>query len=177
VGNLSAFQDWLHGFPGLYTDAFEYIRFYFLVLFWHFLLLVPCGTLSWLMSAFERTLHSFSYRILSYRIVSAHHVIYDSMATTDERHKIVGKLPNHCLLNVLPSLLCRCQLKCDLVVCLCAGWYSGVSAGGRRQWLGQWGPAVRAAARMHPDPATARRNRRVRRQQRRTQCPQLSGKG
>jgi len=35
----------------------EHIRFYFLVfLFYTFQLLVPCGRLSWLMSAFERTL-------------------------------------------------------------------------------------------------------------------------
>ena len=50
-------QDWLHGFPGLFTDICERIFFYFLVfLFSTFYLSVPCGRLSWLMSAFERTL-------------------------------------------------------------------------------------------------------------------------
>ena len=30
--------DWIHGFPGLFTDTSEHIRFYFLVLlFFHFL--------------------------------------------------------------------------------------------------------------------------------------------
>ena len=51
------FLDWLHGFPGLFTDTSEHIRFYFLIfLFYIFYLSVPCGRLSWLMSAFERTL-------------------------------------------------------------------------------------------------------------------------
>jgi len=49
-------QDWLHGFSGLFTDTSEHIRFYFLVLlFSTSRVLVPCGRLSWLMSAFERT--------------------------------------------------------------------------------------------------------------------------
>ena len=40
-------QDWLHRFPRLmFTDTSEHIRFYFLVLFFHFLFSVPCSRLS-----------------------------------------------------------------------------------------------------------------------------------
>ena len=49
-------NDWLHGFPGLFTDTSEHIHFCFLVFCFYTLpLLFPCGRLSWLMSAFERT--------------------------------------------------------------------------------------------------------------------------
>ena len=37
-------------------STYEHIRFYFLVFLFYTFLLVPCGRLSWLMSAFERTL-------------------------------------------------------------------------------------------------------------------------
>ena len=44
-------------FPQNFTVTSEYIRFYFLVFFvLHFLVVVPCGRLSRLMSAFDRTL-------------------------------------------------------------------------------------------------------------------------
>jgi len=58
-------QDWLRAFPGLFTDTSEHIRF-FLISFsvFHFLL-VPCGRLSWFMSAFDCTL---LYCIVSYRM-------------------------------------------------------------------------------------------------------------
>ena len=43
--------------PQTFTVTSEHIRFYFLVfLFYTFELSAPCGRLSWLMSAFERTL-------------------------------------------------------------------------------------------------------------------------
>ena len=60
--------DWLHGFPGLFTDTSEYIRFYSLV--FHsscspLSAVVLCCRLIWLMSAFDRMSeqHFFSYRI------------------------------------------------------------------------------------------------------------------
>jgi len=54
---LFLFQDCLHGFPRLFTDTSEHIRFYVLVfLFSTFWLLVPCGRSSRLTPAFERTL-------------------------------------------------------------------------------------------------------------------------
>ena len=58
-------QAWLCGFPRLFTVTSEHIRFllFRFFLFYTFLLSVPCGRLSWLMSAFERTLNSNSYRI------------------------------------------------------------------------------------------------------------------
>ena len=47
----------LHRFPGLFTVISEHICFLLLVfLFLQFYLSVPCGRLSWLMLAFERTL-------------------------------------------------------------------------------------------------------------------------
>ena len=51
-------HDWLHGFPGLFTDASEHIRFLFFTF----------SRLSWLVSAFDCTLkqHLVSYRIVSY---------------------------------------------------------------------------------------------------------------
>ena len=60
--------DWIHGFPGLFADTSEHI---FLVvfsfyLFYTFQLLVPCGRLSWLTSAFKHTLKS---HLVSYPIV------------------------------------------------------------------------------------------------------------
>ena len=50
--------DYIHGFPRLFTVTSEHIRFllYSFSLFLHFQLSVPCGKLSRLMSAFERTL-------------------------------------------------------------------------------------------------------------------------
>jgi len=45
-------QEWLHGFPSLFTDISEHIRFYFLVFLPLFSCWVPCSRLSWLMSAF-----------------------------------------------------------------------------------------------------------------------------
>ena len=62
-------RDWLHGFLGLFTDTSKHIRFYFFLVFCYSLFsLVPCGRLSWLMSAFERTLtqHLVSHRVVSY---------------------------------------------------------------------------------------------------------------
>jgi len=57
-------------FPRLFSVTFEHIRFYFLVfLFYTFQLLFPCGRLSWLVSAFERTL---KWHLVSYRIVFRH---------------------------------------------------------------------------------------------------------
>jgi len=56
--------------PQTFTVISEHVRFYFLVFFCFALWLsVPCGRLSWLMSAFERPLkrHLVSYRIVSYR--------------------------------------------------------------------------------------------------------------
>ena len=56
-------QDWLHGFPWPFTDTSEHIRFLlYIFVFSTFSFLVSCGRLSWLMSAFERTLNSISYR-------------------------------------------------------------------------------------------------------------------
>jgi len=52
-------HDWLHGLPQLFL-------FLFLVYFPTFQLSVPCGSLSWLVSAFE---HTIKYYIISYRIV------------------------------------------------------------------------------------------------------------
>jgi len=52
-------RDWLHGFPGLFTDSSENNCFFtlsFFLIFFTFYLLVPCGRLSWLMSAFGCTL-------------------------------------------------------------------------------------------------------------------------
>ena len=65
--NWTDWQDWCHGFPGLFNDTYERIRFfYFLVfLFSTFSWLIPCGRLSWLMSAFKRTLKQY---LVSYRI-------------------------------------------------------------------------------------------------------------
>ena len=51
-------QDWLHVFPGLFTDTSEHTRFFtfYLFLFSTVQFLVPCGRLSWRVSAFESTL-------------------------------------------------------------------------------------------------------------------------
>ena len=64
---------WLQGFPGLFANTSQHIRFYFLVLlsvFPTFQSLVPCGRWSWLTSAFERTL---KLHLVSYRVVSKMH--------------------------------------------------------------------------------------------------------
>ena len=55
---LFFFQDWLHGFPGLFADTSGHIHFLLFIffLFSTFSCWFPCGRLSWLMSAFERTL-------------------------------------------------------------------------------------------------------------------------
>ena len=60
-------QDWLRAFPGLFTDTSEHIRFSLLVFLFSTFLLVPCGRLSWFMSAFDCTL---LYCIVSYRMDS-----------------------------------------------------------------------------------------------------------
>ena len=48
-------QDWFPGFPGPFADTSKHTYFYFFC-FSTFYLLVPCGKLSWFMSAFNRTL-------------------------------------------------------------------------------------------------------------------------
>ena len=59
-------RDWLHGFPGLFTDTSEHIRFFYslVFLFSTFSCWVPCGRSARLKSAFERTLNS---HLASYR--------------------------------------------------------------------------------------------------------------
>ena len=66
------FPDWLHGFPGLFTDTSAHICFYFLLfLFSTFWLLVPCGRLSWLVSFWAHV------KIAS-RIVGAYRMFTDN---------------------------------------------------------------------------------------------------
>ena len=61
--------DWLHGFPGLFTDTSEHIRFYsivfYFVVFLFSTVVVPCCRLIWLIRPHsESHLFSLSYRLL-----------------------------------------------------------------------------------------------------------------
>ena len=50
-------QDWLHGFPGLFTDTSEHIHFLvFSFSLFHFFNFILCGRLSWVMLAFDHML-------------------------------------------------------------------------------------------------------------------------
>ena len=74
-------QDWLHGFPGLFTDTSEHIRF---LLSFSVFPLFSCwfrevDRLSWLMSALERPLNAISHRIVS-SIANFHSI---TIITTD----------------------------------------------------------------------------------------------
>ena len=115
----SVLQDWLHGFPGLFTNTSEHIRFYFLVfLFSTFQLSVPCGRLNWHVLALELTL---KYHLVLYRIQQTagiypwlDRLLFYLLAT---RQWYVCKNTNHTTSFTMPiQTLCSAGAKLLLLV-------------------------------------------------------------
>jgi len=90
-------QDWLHGFLGLFTDTSEHVHFLlfsFSVFPLFSKLLITCGRLSWLVSAFERTLkwHLILYHIILMQSVCSHCVVHSGCRDDESSAALCGLL-------------------------------------------------------------------------------------